>query len=361
MAENTAIEWADDTFNPWIGCDKIAPECTNCYAATLNAKRGHWVEEWKAGVPRHRTAASTWKDPQKWNREANSWDRQRRVFGGSLCDWLDEEVSIEWLADYLRLIFSTPNLDWLLLTKRITNFYERLVKAADYLHKNSKNADDAALREAIIDWTLKVKPPANVHLGMTLGSKKLMVDLDFFKRVPARVHFLSIEPLLENIVAFNARGDFYNDLSKAQTDTCYFDFDGIDGVIVGGESGDRDQKIRPMHPYWVDRILMAVALYNARPHHVESGRRVKFFYKQQGDWIAYSQSIALNIMPAPNDEHCWLDFNGRQYPYDSPERPKDDAIHMVRLGKKRAGRLWKGKEYNDLPVGIRKEAAVCQN
>jgi len=69
MAENSAIEWTDHTFNPWIGCTKVSPACDKCYAAEMMDNR-YGRAKWGAGEPRVRTAASNWKIPRKWNKQA---------------------------------------------------------------------------------------------------------------------------------------------------------------------------------------------------------------------------------------------------------------------------------------------------
>lgn len=123
MAENTKIEWADHTFNPWMGCTKVSPGCDNCYAEALMDTRYGRVE-WGAGKPRVRTAASNWAKPRKWSRDTPG----AFVFCSSLADVFDNEVDPEWRADLLALIADTPNLVWLLLTKRIGNV-EKMVSA----------------------------------------------------------------------------------------------------------------------------------------------------------------------------------------------------------------------------------------
>src|SRR6188474_2093121 len=125
MAEKTSISWTDSTFNPWIGCTKVSEGCKNCYAENTTRARvlrsqGH--ETWGKGKQRSRTSAATWKNPLRWNSEvAVHPDYRHKVFP-SLCDWLDDEVPIEWLADFLKLIHDTPHLDWLNLTKRPENW-----------------------------------------------------------------------------------------------------------------------------------------------------------------------------------------------------------------------------------------------
>ena len=116
MAENTKIEWADHTFNPWMGCTKLGPGCDNCYAEALMDTRYGRVE-WGAGKPRVRTSPSNWAKPRKWNRDTPG----AFVFCSSLADVFDNEVDPAWRADLFALIAATPNLTWLLLTKRIGN------------------------------------------------------------------------------------------------------------------------------------------------------------------------------------------------------------------------------------------------
>lgn len=130
MSKNTKIEWADHTFNPWIGCTAVGPGCDNCYARAEWQDRRHRVV-WGAGWWRSRT--KTWGDPVRWNREHAAFfaehGRRQRVFCASLSDVFDNEVDPQWRRELFQLIGATPNLDWLLLTKRIGNAYDML-KAA---------------------------------------------------------------------------------------------------------------------------------------------------------------------------------------------------------------------------------------
>jgi protein gp37 len=143
MAQNSNIEWTDNTWNPWIGCTKVSPGCANCYAEARD-QRFAGGAHWGKGAPRQRTSAANWKQPLKWNREAaedvddalhdfgaDKYEapQRPRVFCASLADWLDDEVPIEWLADLLGLIHATPFLDWQLLTKRPENWMARIEQA----------------------------------------------------------------------------------------------------------------------------------------------------------------------------------------------------------------------------------------
>src|ERR1035438_4677168 len=112
--ENSHIQWTDHTFNPWIGCTKVAPECKYCYAEEQQDHRYGRVK-WGKGQPRSRTSENYWKQPIAWDKEASKFERRDKVFCASLADVFDEEVDDSWRNDLFALIDKTPNLDWLLL------------------------------------------------------------------------------------------------------------------------------------------------------------------------------------------------------------------------------------------------------
>ena len=131
MAKDTKIQWADATFNPWIGCTKVSAGCAHCYAeGTTRARvlRARGQETWGKGAKRARTSLAYWKQPLSWNRAPN----RMRIFP-SLCDWLDDEVPTDGSRTSLNLIHVTQNLNWLLLTKRPENWKNRIVKAGPFL------------------------------------------------------------------------------------------------------------------------------------------------------------------------------------------------------------------------------------
>lgn len=197
MAENTKIEWADHTFNPWMGCTKVSPACDNCYAAEMMDKRYGRVR-WGAGEPRVRTAPSNWAKPRKWNRETPG----AFVFCASLADVFDNEVDPSWRYDLFQLIHATPNLVWLLLTKRIGNVL-RMVETL----------------------------PSNCAIGATMANQE-EYDRDRMKLAEVKLRrdplftFGSFEPLLGPII---------------------LDKNAPDWIIVGGESGG---SARPMSLDW---------------------------------------------------------------------------------------------------------------
>lgn len=203
MGENSKIQWTDHTFNGWIGCTKVSPACDHCYAESL-AERYGWAE-WGVGKPRHRTSAENWKKPLAWDRKAAKLGVRHRVFANSLSDWADAEVPNEWRADLIDLVEKTPNLDWLLLTKRPK-------VARDYFRKRGS-------------------VPANAWVGTTVENQA-MADTRIPKllQIPARVHFLSMEPLLGPV-------DLHEVIPDPLAWNFAHGFNGIDWVIVGGESG----------------------------------------------------------------------------------------------------------------------------
>lgn len=202
MAENSKIEWTDHTFNPWIGCTKVSPACDNCYAeALMDARYGR--AKWGAGQPRVRT--KDWSKPRKWQRDAERTGTRPFVFCASLADVFDNEVDPAWRSDLFALIRETPNLVWLLLTKRIGNVVNMLGDAGGL--------------------------PSNVAIGATMASQ-LEYDRDRIKLAMVKsaanplFTFGSFEPLLGPII---------------------LDKNAPDWIIVGGESGSN---ARPMSLEW---------------------------------------------------------------------------------------------------------------
>lgn len=224
MGRNTKIAWADNTFNPWIGCTKVGPGCDNCYANELDKHYSWTPDGWGAGNPRHRTAASTWKQPFKWNREAEKSQRRLTVFSASLADIFDNEINPSWRADFFRVVQQTLWIDWIVLTKRIGNVAKMLPE----------------------DWG-----PGyfNVWLCITtVNQEEINRDWPKLESVPAAVKGLSVEPQIEHIYLKNA---------------------GPDWVISGAESGG---KRRPYKEDWARSLRDQC-----------TAREIPFFYKQNLD------------------------------------------------------------------------------
>src|SRR5262245_18137233 len=123
MGADSKIEWCHHTFNAFVGCTKVSPACDHCYAEAWAKRAGH-PELW-AGE-RRRTSAENWKQPLKWDKAAARTGERHRVFCASLADVFDNQVPDVWRTDLWKLIDLTPNLDWLLLTKRPQNIAKML-------------------------------------------------------------------------------------------------------------------------------------------------------------------------------------------------------------------------------------------
>jgi protein gp37 len=231
--ENTKIEWATHTFNPWIGCTKVSEGCDLCYAETEDGRRG-WTEQgWGPGKPRYRTSPDNWRKPRQWNKAAAGAAERPRVFCASLADVFDREAPIEWLIDLLGLIDDCKNLDWLLLTKRPQLIIRRMQEA---MHGNFEPLKTFA------------EHMTNVWLGVSAENQARWDQrVPELLAIPAAVHFVSAEPLLGPI----------------NLDTYYPDW-----IIAGGESG---RTPRLMREDW------AVSL---RDQCTENG--VAFHFKQWG-------------------------------------------------------------------------------
>ena len=306
MAENSAIEWTDHTFNPWIGCQAVSPACDHCYAEKLVNGRmaGNFAE-------RRRTSEQNWNLPLRWNRTAEKEGRSFRVFCASLADVFDNQVPELWRDDLWRLIAATPHLDWLLLTKRPQNI-RRMLPVAEM---------------GVPDWGDAGWP--NVWLGTTAeNQEQLAIRAWHLSQVPAAVRFLSCEPLL-SALDFNAEnrwGTGWNVLTGGIRHATSGPkvTGGIHWVIAGGESGPG---ARPMHPAWARGL---------RDQCAKAG--VAFHFKQHGDWI--EEEHALN---AVGDDDRRL------------RHPSAGSVIVVgnttffRIGKKSAGRLLDGREHNEFP------------
>lgn len=314
-----------------MGCTKVSPACDHCYAERDTKRFGR--VEWGAGKPRVRTVAGNWRKVETWNRQRfmactcgwrgecaaeligcgacgssdNLTDARRRVFSASLADWLDNEVPIEWLVDLLDLIRRTPNLDWLLLTKRIGNWRTRIGECIHYLDHHTDCTKPSPTREMLSAWWhAKQTPPSNVWLGITVVNQA-EADRDILKllAVPARVRFLSIEPMQGQVDVFSTMtGELLHTSGNDYNPGC------IDWIIVGGESGPG---ARPMHREWARSL---------RDQCVAAD--VAFHFKQWGEW-------------APN----W--FN------DTEGKEIADTMWMDRMGKKIAGRTLDGRTWDQFP------------
>lgn len=322
MAENSAIEWTRHSFNIRWGCVKVSAGCDNCYAETFDKRVGG--AHWGPHAPRRMMSDAYWRAPLKWDATALKAGERHRVFCSSMADTF-EKVDDGQLERLWHLIRQTPNLDWLLLTKRPQNIAKMLPD----------------------DWG---DGYPNVWLGTTVEHQaEADRRIPHLLAAPARVRFLSCEPLLgfvdltriKALPGFGGEDGWHTDVltsSHFQVDDMGREHSGdgpiddkIDWVICGGESGPN---ARPMHPDWARSL---------RDQCVAAG--VPFFFKQWGEWVG-------SVTWAP--DCIFLDRDGRQLKFEADFQRARDAEKfpvefMHKRGKKRAGRLLDRLTWDQFP------------
>ncbi|XHR29890.1 MAG: DUF5131 family protein [Chthoniobacteraceae bacterium] len=331
MSNNTKIEWCDHTVNFWWGCEKVSPACANCYAEGLSKRfakgRASWGKDGTRWV-RHETAR---RELYKLDAAALGDGCRRRVFINSMSDTFEDRPDINearvFLWDACRWV---RNLDIILLTKRPENIARMLPT----------------------DWGEGWSE--HVWLGTTVENQeqadKRILELI---EIPAKVRFLSCEPLLGSVDlllpdtdewccaecgSLNVEADNISDDGKwwkcmycgaSELGECATRR-AIHRVICGGESGP---KARPMHPDWARSL---------RDQCAAAG--VPFFFKQWGEW----QPEALWDPQTPWNQVAIKNDGAQISIYEVPE--ECGAHRMIRIGKKAAGRLLDGKEHNEFPT-----------
>lgn len=225
MSKNSGIEWTDHTFNPWWGCEKVSPACDRCYAESSSKRWGHSI--WGKDAPRRFMSDKHWNGPRVWNKEAERNGEPALVFCASMADVFEDRDDLRKHRKRLWwLIRETPNLRWLLLTKRPENI-ARMIPAA---------------------WQRNPEP--NVWFGTTAENQRRLDErMAYLADIPAVVRWVSYEPALGPIDIEQWSGL-------------------INWIIAGGESG---AGARPMELQWC-RDLLAQCEYHG----------VAYFLKQLG-------------------------------------------------------------------------------
>lgn len=301
MAKNTKIEWADATWNPFIGCTKVSPACDNCYAEMWAKRCGRDFSKVVRASQSTFTAPIRWKEP-------------RRVFVCSLSDFFHPDIPQLAREGAMQIMtVEAPQHTYMLLTKRPENIKDMLRGTP---------------------WQERL--PDNVWLGVTAENQEQADKrIPLLLQVSARVRFVSCEPLLgpvvlskivtpvmptEKVMASKGyqallkehvkMGGSPSTILMGQKETM------VDWVIVGGESGG---KARPMHPRWARSL---------RDQCAAAG--VPFMFKQWGEFTPYYEAV---------DEEKRITVT------------KEFLGGCVqRVGKAAAGRLLDGKEYLEIPA-----------
>lgn len=253
MSDRSTIEWTDATWNPVSGCTKISPGCKNCYAE-------RFAERWR-GTPNHPYEQGF--DLRLWPERLGipiEWKRPRMIFVNSMSDLFHKNVPDKFILRAFAVMCEASQHVFQVLTKRP----ERML--AWFEKHCSENSNLFAGK----------KVPPHIWLGVSVESEAYAGRIDYLRKVPATIRFLSVEPLLGPI-RLTARRLF-----------------GIHWVIVGGESGP---DARPMNPDWARQV---------RDQCREN--RVPFFFKQWGAYNALGQRTSKKAAGRTLDGETWEEF-----------------------------------------------------
>lgn len=317
MGEVTNIEWADRSWSPWLGCMKVSTgehgACENCYAQAMTEHRFHRVVFGGPGVgvgTRDLTSDGYWKQPIRWQRDLVAAGRRETVFP-SLCDPFDNAVPPIWRVRFFNLIRETPNLIWLLLTKRPQNIIKLSAEAGGLPPNVILLATVVTQEEADRDLPHLLIAGAQLRpLDLGVSIEPMMGEMDIRWALSHR---------LDVGAGILARGHFSPGLETLRR---------IGWVIAGGESG---AKARPSHPDWYRGL---------RDQCAAAG--VPYLFKQWGEWTG------IWAQNAPDD------LSGYMLPgKPSADHTFADGEAVFRVGRKVAGRLLDGVEHNGFPAALK--------
>ena len=344
MADKTGIEWTDATWNPITGCAVVSPGCKRCYAMKLAGTRLRHIPS-RAGLTRDSQAGPVWTGEvrlnEQWLDQPLRWQRPRKIFVCAHGDLFAENVPDAWIDRVFAVMALAPQHTFQVLTKRAARMRHYV--------RNLPNRDDLVASAAVHMWGGRDpdgvhetvmhavrNPLPNVWLGVSAEDQQRADErVPELLATPAAIRFVSAEPLLGPIdftcvprpKAWPTPTDDIADgidalrylhrphpeaLGAAEPRS-------IDWIIAGGESG---AGARPMHPAWVREI---------RDDCAAAG--VAFLFKQ---WGAFRP-----LTPAEQNTACGATLIGS-------DRYDRDA-YVLRVGKKRAGRLLDGAEHNAFP------------
>lgn len=324
----TKIEWCDHTINPVVGCSHCSPGCDNCYAERFAARLAKHpnpkISSKYAGVVDengHWTGRVSEPDYSVFERLPKT---PKRIFLGSMTDLFFQGVN-----DYGRKALRTT--DGKLYEFALNTMHVRIARLLVQIGRYPQHTfmmltkRPEAMGEAL-DLLLK-RPLPNLWLGVTVcnqeeADEKIPLLLD----IPAALRFISFEPLLSPVSLWRwfpegtCQKPAHEAGRKFIKNTEYEN--GIHWVICGGETGPG---ARPMHPDWVRSLRDQC-----------QGARVPFFFKSWGEWVTENQSPEDIVLPGHSTiPHGW---KGRKY---------EESVY--RVGKRRAGRLLDGREWNEAP------------
>lgn len=326
MGDDTGIGWCDATWNPIVGCSIHTPGCTNCYAMKMAHRlaaisvaheRDHGGDPGPfahyRGITLDTKAGPVWtgkvnEAPHAIWTKPSAWKRPRRIFVNSMSDIWHPDVPDATIDRMFAAMAQAPQHTYQLLTKRAERMYAYM------------NDPQTPIR--IIQWLAEDEPLMwplpQVWLGVSVEDQPRADDrLPYLIASPARIHWVSFEPLLGPVMPFT---DDILAKSTALMPTRGDEAAGIDWMVIGGESGPG---ARPPHSEWI-RALITLGQW--------AGAAVNF--KQWGDW-------------APPEQFEVGKMKGSTHDY---VRNGDTREYVLRPGKHLAGRTFDGVIYDSFPA-----------
>lgn len=304
MGAVSKIEWTDSTWSPVTGCTKVSEGCDHCYAETIAHRF--------AGTKAYPNGFDVTLRPERLDQPLR-WKRPRKVFVNSMSDLFHEDVPDDYIARVFAVMALAPQHTFQVLTKRPGRM-RSLLSSEDF--KSAVFLATEGRFEGYFPW-----PLPNVWLGTSVENQKWAdVRIPLLLDTPTAVRFLSCEPLLGPV-----------ELSPWL----------LDWVICGGESGPG---ARPMHPDWARSLRDQC-----------QATTVPFHFKQWGEWGLQGDSTRqCFIWPDGSTQDARglysSPITGALIPTEIPTRP--GWIHMVRCGKRTAGRELDGQTWDEYPGGL---------
>lgn len=283
--QNSKIEWTHHTYNPVWGCVKVSAGCEHCYAETFSKRTGHNIWGPAKTTTRRTFGDKHWAEPLKWNEKAKAAGERHRVFCASMSDVFEDHP--DWLEARIRLldlIIQTPHLDWLLLTKRPENINWMIEQATGFS-----------------DSSMWFHAAQNVWIGTSVedqasADKRIRQLLN----VPARIRFLSCEPLLGPVnISGHLQHGWILDTVSAYGGTYQRAQPGIHWVIIGGESGPG---ARPMQIAWAESLVKQCRAAHVAIHVKQLGsvwaKENGASDRKGGDWSQWPKHLQIREYPA---------------------------------------------------------------
>ena len=338
MADHTLIEWTDATWNPITGCTLVSEGCRNCYAATLAATRlkNHASRKGLARLNAAGEAKFTGevRFNEDWIDQPLHWLKSRGIFVCAHGDLFHENVPDQWIDRVFSVMARARQHTFQVPTKRPERAREYLTERAD---REIGRAQDRQLT-----GPHPVPALPNVWIGTSVEDQATAdARIPHLLATPAAVRFISAEPLLGPVDLTEWLHDpgcmTFGDGCSCRDFGGPHDL-GLGWVIVGGESGPN---ARPMHPDWARSL---------RDQCTEAG--VPFFFKQWGEWAPNYPFPGSATETTPRA--FWHDSCGLIL--DTPAQ--EDGLsffgngHVLRVGKRAAGRMLDGLTWDQMPKGI---------